>query len=115
MARSESYSDALRRLVRALNETRIRYAVTGAVAVGYHGIPRTSMDIDVVMSGNLSAAQLGILASALSRNGFTVSKEEIRRAVTGGEVKFQAFDDRTGFLRVDMFLDKILWTGGGPH
>src|SRR5438445_10283839 len=64
------------------------------------------MDIDVVMSGNLSAAQLGILASALSRNGFTVSKEEIRRAVTGGEVKFQAFDDRTGFLRVDMFLEK---------
>src|SRR5207253_9579289 len=106
MARSESYSDALRRLVRALNETRIRYAVTGAVAVGYYGIPRTSMDIDVVMKGNLSAAQLETLASALSRNGFTVSKEEIRRAVTGGEVKFQAFDDRTGFLRVDMFLEK---------
>jgi len=55
------------------------------------------MDIDVVMTGNLSATQLGILASALSRNGFTVSKEEISRAVTGGEVKFQAFDDRTGF------------------
>src|SRR5437667_2732308 len=64
------------------------------------------MDIDVVMSGNLSAAQLGILAPALSRNGFTASKEEIRRAVTGGEVKFQAFDHRTGFLRVDMFLEK---------
>ena len=76
MARSENYSDALRRLIKALNETRIRYAVTGAVAVGYYGIPRTSMDIDVVMSGNLSAAQLGILASALSRNGFTVSEEE---------------------------------------
>jgi len=30
-------------------------------------------------------------------------------------LKSQAFDDRTGFLRVDMFLDKILWTGGGPH
>src|SRR5437660_12531847 len=64
------------------------------------------MDIDVVMSGNLSAAQLGILAPALSRNGSTVSKEEIRSAVTGGEVKFQAFDDRTGFLRVDLYLEK---------
>src|SRR2546421_12526261 len=106
MARSENYSDALRRLVRALNETRIRYAVTGAVAVGYHRIPRTSMDIDVVLSGNLSAAQLGILAPALSRNGSTVSKEEIRRAVTGGVAKFQAFDDRTGFLRADTFLDR---------
>src|SRR5438552_17629909 len=101
MARSESYSDALRRLVRALNETRIRYAVTGAVAVGYYGIPRTSMDIDVVMSGNLSAAQLGILASALSRNGLTVRMEEIRREVNGREVKFEVFDDRTGFIRDD--------------
>src|SRR5437879_9848184 len=115
MARSENYSDAFRRLVKALNETRIRYAVTGAVAVGYYGIPRTSMDIDVVMTGNLSAAQLETLAFALPRNGFTVSKEEIRRAVTGGEVKFQASDDRTGFLRVDMLLAKLLWTGGGPH
>src|SRR5258708_1882944 len=106
MARNEEYSDALHRLVKALNETRIRYAVTGAAAVGYYGIPRTSMDIDVVITGNLSVAQLDALASALSRNGFAVNKDEIRRAVTGGEVKFQAFDDKTGFLRVDVFLEK---------
>jgi hypothetical protein len=106
MARSENYSDALHRLVKALNETRIRYALTGAAAVGYYGIPRTSMDIDVVMTGNLSVSQLDALASALSRNGFAANRDEIRRAVTGGEVKFQAFDDKTGFLRVDMFLEK---------
>ncbi len=106
MARRESYSDALYRLVKALNETRIRYAVTGAAAVGYYGIPRTSMDIDVVITGNLAVARLEALASALSRNGFAVNKDEIRRAVTGGEVKFQAFDDKTGFLRVDVFLEK---------
>ncbi len=106
MARRESYSDALYRLVRTLNETGIRYALTGAAAVGYYGIPRSSMDIDVVMRGNLSDAQIGALAAALSRNGFAAGKDEIRRAVTGGEVKFQAFDDKTGFLRVDMFLEK---------
>ena len=106
MARSENYSDAIHRLVKALNETRIRYALTGAAAVGYHGIPRTSVDIDVVMKGNLSDPQIEALASALSRNGFAANKEEIRSAVTGDEVKFQAFDDKTGFLRVDMFLEK---------
>ena len=105
MARRESYSDALRRLVRALNKTGIKYAVTGAAAVGYYGIPRSSMDIDVVMKGNLSDAQIEALAVALSRNGFATSKDEIRRAVTGDEVKFQAFDDKTGFLRVDVFLE----------
>jgi hypothetical protein len=56
MARSESYSDALHRLVKALNETGIRYALTGAAAVGYYGILRTSMDIDAVMRGGLSDA-----------------------------------------------------------
>ncbi len=106
MARRGSYSDALLRLVRALNETGIRYALTGAAAVGYYGIPRSSMDIDVVVRGNLSDSQIGALAAALSRNGFTINKGEIHRAVTGSEVKIQAFDDRTGFLRVDMFLEK---------
>ncbi len=106
MAKSASYSEALHRLVVALNGTGIRYALTGAAAVGYYGIPRTSMDIDVVMRGNLSDAQIETLATALSKNGFTASKKEIHRAVDGSEVKFQAFDDRSGYLRIDMFLEK---------
>jgi len=57
-------------------------------------------------SGNLSVVQLETLAPALSRDGFAANKEEIRRAVTGREVKLQAFDDKTGFLRADMFLEK---------
>ena len=106
MARSKGYSDALHRLVKALNETGIRYAVTGAAAVGYYGIPRSSMDIDVVMRCNLSDKQIEALTGALSRNGFTASRKEILRAVAGDEVKFQAFDDKTGFLRADMFLEE---------
>ncbi len=106
MARREDYSSALLRLVKALNETGIPYALTGAAAVGYYGIPRSSMDIDVVLSGNLSDAQIEVLAEALSRNGFATSTDEIHGAVAGDEVKFQAFDDKTGFLRVDMFLEK---------
>ncbi len=106
MARRGSYSDALLRLVKALNETGIRYALTGAAAVGYYGIPRSSIDIDVVISGDLSDAQVEALAGALSRNRFAISRDEIRRAVAGREVKFQAFDDKTGFLRVDVFLEQ---------
>ena len=64
------------------------------------------MDIDVVMKGDLSDAQIEALSAALSRNGFAISKDEIHRAVAGGEAKFQAFDDKTGFLRVDMFLEE---------
>ncbi len=46
--------------------------------------------------GDLSDAQVEALAGALSRNGFATSGDEIRRAVAGNEVKFQAFDDKTG-------------------
>ena len=106
MARNEGYSNALLRLVKALNETKIQYALTGAAAIGYYGLPRSSMDIDVVVRGNLSDDQAEILASALSKNGFAISRKEIHRAVSGSEVKIQAFDDKTGFLRVDMFLEK---------
>ncbi len=106
MARSEGYRDALLRLVKALNQTGIRYALTGAAAVSYYGIPRTSMDIDVVMKGNLSEPEIDRLSEALSRNGFATSKDEIHRALTGGEVKIQAFDDNTGYLRVDIFLER---------
>ncbi len=38
-------------------------------------------------------AKLEALASALSRNGFAVNKDEIRRAATGGEVKFRTFEE----------------------
>ena len=106
MARNGKYRDALLRLVKALDETGIRYALTGAAAVGYYGIPRTSMDIDVVISGNLSDPRIEALSKSLSRNGFAISKEEIHRAVKGGEVKIQAFDDETRYLRVDIFLEK---------
>jgi len=67
MARNGSFSDALLRLVKALNETGIRYALTGAAAVGYYGAPRSTMDIDVVVEGSLSDAQIEVLVAGLSR------------------------------------------------
>ncbi len=69
MARRGSYSEALLRLVKALNETGIRYALTGAAAVGYYGIPGSSIDIDVVISGNLSDAQVEALAGLCQETG----------------------------------------------
>jgi len=105
MARPENYSDALLRLVKSINETGIRYALTGAAAVGYYGIPRSSMDIDVIITGDLSKPQVESLTSALILNGFTVNRDEVGRAFAGQEAKFQAFDDRTGYLRVDVFLE----------
>lgn len=104
-ARRENYSDALHRLVKALKKTGIRYALTGVAAVGYYGIARTSMDFDVVMTGNSPTPKSSPSLRSVKER-FTASRNDIHKAVTADEVKFQAFDDKTGFLRVDMFLEK---------
>jgi hypothetical protein len=102
----ENYSSALLRLVRALNQTNIEYALTGAAAVGYYGMPRSSMDIDVILKTPLTGNQIDRLVDALSKNGFTVRKEEVQDAVKRQIPKFQAFDNKTGFLRVDGFFEE---------
>jgi hypothetical protein len=41
----------LRRIVQALNEAEVRYAVVGAVAVSLYTKPRATQDIDVLIPG----------------------------------------------------------------
>jgi hypothetical protein len=41
--------ERVRDILRMLNEARIRYAIIGGVALGYHSIPRATQDIDVLV------------------------------------------------------------------
>jgi len=43
-------NQALRDLARRLDESRIPYAVLGAIALGQHGMPRMTLDIDVLLT-----------------------------------------------------------------
>lgn len=43
-------NQALRDLARRLDEAGIPYAVLGAIALGQHGMPRMTMDIDVLLT-----------------------------------------------------------------
>ena len=38
------------RLIAALNERRIEYAVCGGLAMAIHGVPRSTIDIDVLIN-----------------------------------------------------------------
>lgn len=49
MERGNVY-EALRSLAHRLDESGIPYAVLGAIALGQHGMPRMTMDIDVLMT-----------------------------------------------------------------
>jgi hypothetical protein len=74
-------ADGLNRLLETLDRMEIPYAVGGSVASGVHGIPRTTMDIDLVV--DMRPDQLEEFAMAL-HPGFYADAETIRRAVALG-------------------------------
>jgi len=41
--------EKVRAILRTLNEEQIRYAIIGAVALGYHAVPRATADIDILV------------------------------------------------------------------
>lgn len=89
-------------VVEALGAAGIDYMVTGSVAGSYHGVPRSTKDIDLVVEG--TEAQLLSFARALSRKDFYVSDEAVREAVRS-RGQFNVVDRRTAW-KVDLILRK---------
>lgn len=54
-------------LLRELNSTGVRYLVVGAHAVGIHGVPRATQDIDIWVEP--TTANAGLVVRALARFG----------------------------------------------
>jgi len=61
-------SSDLREFVALLNSNEVEYLVVGAFAVGYHGYPRYTGDLDVLVRPTLENA--GRVLRALSQFGF---------------------------------------------
>ena len=49
----EAFSGFVKRVVRALNRSALRYMLTGALASTYYARPRTTLDMDVVIGAEL--------------------------------------------------------------
>ena len=92
----------LRRLVTALDEAGIPYMVAGSFASTYHGEPRTTHDIDVVIAPTLGGLRL--LLQALPEDDYYVSEEAAMTALRG-RGQFNVIDLETGW-KVDLILQK---------
>lgn len=57
--------------LRLLNENRVKYLLIGGYAVGFHGYPRATNDLDVWIE--LEATNAGRVVSALRQFGFSAS------------------------------------------
>lgn len=89
-------------VVRLLDEIDIPYMLTGSLAGSFHGAPRATQDIDLVVEGDLAA--LIRLADQLRGAGLYVSDAAIREAVASSGL-FNAIDSSSGW-KVDFIVRK---------
>jgi len=74
-----SQQELLKKVVQALNENGIDYMITGSTASSFYGEPRSTHDIDVVVS--INAAGVERLAASFPEKEFHFDKEEFLEAI----------------------------------
>lgn len=84
-----------------LDRAGIPYMLTGALAVNYHGVPRSTLDIDIVVV--IAPADV-VRIQAMLAPDFAVGEESIRAALREGSM-FNAVHEETG-LKVDFWMRK---------
>jgi hypothetical protein len=92
----------LRRIAAALDAAGVPFMLTGSLAAAYHGVPRATLDIDLVIDATES--QLRTLVATLTREGQYVSLEaalEARR----DEHLFNVIDPTSGW-KIDLIIRK---------
>jgi len=75
---------------------------TGALAVSYYGVPRTTMDVDLVVKVSRREART-ILVSALRNAGLQVDEKSIDEAFESG-FRIATFRDSVSPFSVDIIL-----------
>jgi hypothetical protein len=97
-----SAGDLLRRLVAALDAAGIPHMVAGSFASTYHGVPRSTQDIDVVIDP--SPASLDGFVASLSPDDYYVDADAARDALRHRSM-FNVIDMETGW-KVDLVVRK---------
>jgi hypothetical protein len=78
----ETFSGFVRRVVRALNRGGIQYMLTGALAASYYGRPRTTLDMDVVVTARQK--DIAKLASMLRKAYLKAHEKKLATASQSG-------------------------------
>ncbi|KKN39877.1 hypothetical protein LCGC14_0739090 [marine sediment metagenome] len=101
-------------VLRKLNKEEIRYLVVGGIALNLHGVPRTTMDLDLMV--DLSKKNLSKLTNVLKSLGYepkTPNKaadllDEEKRKMWIRDKNMLAFcfiDPKKPYKQVDIFID----------
>ena len=103
--RLEAFYDLVKRIVKGFEEAGVNYVFTGALAASFYGVPRTTVDVDVVV-WVAEGEQRAKLVEALRIAELVVDEREIDRAFESG-YKIATFGDSKTSYSVDIiFSDK---------
>jgi hypothetical protein len=101
----EAYYDLVRRLVGGFEEAGVDYVFTGALAASFYGVPRTTVDVDVVV-WVVEGEQRARLVSALRMAELVVEESEIDRAFESG-YRIARFGDSRTVYAVDVIFSDV--------
>jgi hypothetical protein len=103
----EAYYGLVKRLVKGFEGAGVDYVFTGALAVSFYGVPRTTVDVDVVVAV-AGVKQRVRLVETLKKAGLVVDEREIDRALESG-YRIATFKDSKTAYSVDViFSDRKL-------
>lgn len=97
--RNPEPNEALSAVLTAIEDLGLRYHLGGSYASTVHGVPRQTLDADIVV--DLPASLVSSLAERL-RSRFYLDEERMRHAVRR-KTSFNAVDLTSGF-KVDLFI-----------
>ena len=86
-----------------LNKSRIPYAITGATAASYYGIPRTTADIDFL--ARIPPRNIPRFVAALQKAGLKADSAKIRRQLKTGYNVVSVPDTKSQY-RADFIFEK---------
>ncbi len=98
----DSVEGTIQRVLRALNAAGVPYMLTGSFASAFHGSPRTTQDVDVVIAPTLGS--LFALLREFPEEKYYVSREAALQAY-GAESLFNVIDMDSGW-KIDFIIRK---------
>lgn len=80
----DGYFVFVKKLAEAFDGAGLDYAFTGALAVSYYGVPRTTSDVDILVEAADEVDLKTKIASALRQVGLEVDERKIDMAIVSG-------------------------------
>jgi hypothetical protein len=102
MASDDSAEGVLRRVLQALGAADVPYMLTGSLASAFHGAPRTTQDIDIVIAPTLGSLERFL--RQFPSESYYVSRDAALAAY-GSEGMFNVVDMASGW-KIDFILRK---------